>query len=187
MKLHERPVDRVRFGGRTYRVDADFRNVIRAMKILEDDTLWPDVRTEKTIRCFVRGRLPKDQDGLLEAVFRAILGEAKGSGQQVISFEKDADMIYAAFWQAYGIDLHQRRLHWWSFRALLANLPGSTRLAEVIDIRTRPVPAPNKHNKEQRAALMRAKSAVAIRQEVSPQQSADNLASILLGIAEKMR
>lgn len=186
MKLHERPVDSVRFGGKTYRIDADFRSVMRAMEIMEDKTLWPDIRTEKALRCFIRGRLPHDRAGLLDAIFRALLGEGK-AGKRVLSYEQDADMIFAGFWQAYGIDLFRDRLHWWAFRALLANLPENTRMAEVIAIRTRPVPAPNKHNKEQRAALMRAKTAVAIKTDVTPQQSADNLAAVLIAMAEKMR
>lgn len=186
MKLHESPVDSVRFGGKTYRIDADFRSVMRAMEIMEDQTLWPDIRMEKALRCFVRGRLPRDRGGLLDAIFRALLGEGK-AGKRVLSYEQDADMIFAGFWQAYGIDLFHARLHWWAFRALLANLPENTRMAEVIAIRTRPVPAPNKHNKEQRAALMRAKAAVAIKSDVAPQQSADNLAAVLIAMAEKMR
>lgn len=187
MKLHERPVDSVHFGGRTYRIDADFRNVLRAIDIMDDATLWPDIRTEKALRCFVRGRLATDRAGLLEAVLRAVMGESKGSGKRVMDYDKDADMIFAAFWQAYGIDLHHDRLHWSAFRALLANLPDDTRMMQVVDIRTRPVPAPNRHNKGQRAALMRAKAAVALKPAITPQQSADNLAAVLIAMAEKMR
>lgn len=111
----------------------------------------------------------------------------KGSGPVSISFSVDADRIIAAFWQAYGIDLTKERLHWWVFVALLDNLPDDTRMMKVAHIRTCPVPAPNKYNKEQRAALMRAKAAVALKPAITPQQSADNLAAVLTAMAKKMR
>lgn len=60
-------------------------------------------------------------------------------------------------------------------------------MMKVAHIRTCPVPAPNKYNKEQRAALLRAKAAVALKPNITPQQSADNLAAVLIAMAEKMR
>lgn len=127
--------------------------------------------------------------GLLDTIFRAILGQEKlkGNGPVSISFSVDADRIIAAFWQAYGIDLTKERLHWWVFVALLDNLPDDTRMMQVAHIRTRPLPAPNMYNKELRAALIRAKAAVALKPNITPQQSADNLAAILIAMAEKMR
>ena len=43
------------------------------------------------------------------------------------------------------------------------------------------------YNKEQRAALLRAKAAVALKPDITPQQSADNLAAVLIAMVEKMR
>lgn len=189
MKLYEKPVDRVTFEGKTYPIDADFRNVLRSQDILANEDYLPFIRVEKALRCFTGAALPDDRKGLLDAIFRAVLGQEKlkGSGPVSISFSVDADRIIAAFWQAYGIDLTKERLHWWVFVALLDNLPDDTRMMKVAHIRTCPVPAPNKYNKEQRAALMRAKAAVALKPDITPQQSADNLAAVLIAMAEKMR
>ena len=73
-----------------------------------------------------------------------------------------------------------KRLHWWVFVALLDNLPDDTRMMKVAHIRTCPVPAPTKYNKEQRAALLRAKAAVALKPDITPQQSADALGAAIL-------
>ena len=41
MKLYEKPVDRVEFEGKTYPIDADFRNVLRSQDILADNAYLP--------------------------------------------------------------------------------------------------------------------------------------------------
>lgn len=53
-------------------------------------------------------------------------------GEILLDYRADAELIFAAFWEAYGIDLLDERLelHWHKFLALLAGLHG-TRLNEV--------------------------------------------------------
>ena len=73
-------------------------------------------------------------------------------------------LIGNLFQQAYGIDLYaDKSLHILRFRALLQAIPKSTRLSEIIGIRAAKIPAPNKHNQEQIAELMRLKSLYALR------------------------
>lgn len=51
-------------------------------------------------------------------------------------FDADADLLYAAFWQAYRLNLSVAPLHWWQFRALLGSLPEKCRFCKVIEYRT---------------------------------------------------
>lgn len=54
----------------------------------------------------------------------------------VLDYELDADLIYAALLGQYGIDLLEvRELHWHKFLALLKGLNGSTKLREVMEYR----------------------------------------------------
>lgn len=56
----------------------------------------------------------------------------------VIDFDEDANLIYASFLQAYGIDLYDvdpEGLHWYKFRALLQGIPPDTQLSRLIEIR----------------------------------------------------
>ncbi|XRJ96589.1 Gp15 family bacteriophage protein [Latilactobacillus sakei] len=55
----------------------------------------------------------------------------------LISFSLDAKYIYAAFVQAYNIDLIEQQgvLHWVKFSALLNTLPDTTLMRQIIDIR----------------------------------------------------
>lgn len=55
-------------------------------------------------------------------------------GPRVIDYDIDADMIWAAIFQVYGIDLAECEVHWHKVRAMLAALPGS-RLEEVMGYR----------------------------------------------------
>ena len=51
-------------------------------------------------------------------------------------FAVDGPLIWAAFWQVYGIDLRTARLHWWDFMALLRSLPDECRICKIIEYRT---------------------------------------------------
>lgn len=58
-----------------------------------------------------------------------------GSAVPLVDWEVDADLIYAAFLQAYGIDLLTADLHWHRFRALFDALPDDTLMVKVIQWR----------------------------------------------------
>ena len=59
---------------------------------------------------------------------RPIGGE---SSERVVDFEQDADLIYAAFFQQYGIRLTTADLHWHEFLALFRGLK-ETKLNDVM-------------------------------------------------------
>lgn len=63
--------------------------------------------------------------------------QPKRDGEQLVSFLFDAKYIYAAFMQAYDIDLieQQGSLHWAKFSALINALPDNTLMRQIIDIR----------------------------------------------------
>ena len=88
--------------------------------------------------------------------------KAERTGERVTSFVQDADMIRAAFWQEYGVNLYRDSLHWFEFVALLQNLPSGNRYTDVLGIRSQELPAANKYNAKEREALMRAKAACAL-------------------------
>jgi hypothetical protein len=64
---------------------------------------------------------------------QAPAGKAKAG--QIYGFEQDANYIYAAFLQAYGLNLLTTPLHWWVFCALLESLPDDTRLMQIMGYR----------------------------------------------------
>ena len=161
MKLQDRLPDGVTVDGRFYRLDLDFRNVLRMMDELTREDVMPEAREYNALRCLTRR--PRNVSKVLAAV-RELLFEKppKRDGPRVTDFVQDAGMIRAAFRQAYGIDLYRDRLHWLEFRELLNAIPEGSRYSEVVGIRARPIPPATKWNAEERSWLLKAKADVAL-------------------------
>lgn len=94
------------------------------------------------------------------------------------SYEHDADYIYSAFMQAYGLDLTHQPLHWWQFRALFRSLPEDTQLVKIIGYRTMKLPA--KMSKEQRQHYEKLKRVYALPQSADRQQLESDLNNLLM-------
>lgn len=125
---------------------ADYRNMIRFEQILDDDSLT-DVQKTMLGVSQLFDELPPD--GFERAVDRLQWFYSRGkampsegtqqSGKKAVrayDLTYDASCIYAAFRQAYQIDLTEiSYLHWWAFLALLENLPDSTAMAQRMQLR----------------------------------------------------
>ncbi len=161
MKLQDNLPDGVTVDGKFYKLDFDFRNVLRMMEELDRDDLMPEARYYNALKCL--SKRPKNARKVLEAVKGLLFQEKpKKDAQKVTDFVQDAGMIRAAFRQAYGIDLYRVKLHWIEFSDLLNAIPEGSRYAEVGGIRARPMPAATKWNAEERKWLMKAKADVAL-------------------------
>lgn len=180
MKLQDRLPDGVTVDGRFYRLDFDFRNVLRMMETMARDDLMPDARDYLALKCLTRH--PRNVSKVLAEV-RALLFEKppKADAKKVTDFVQDAGLIRAAFRQEYGIDLYREKLHWIEFRELLNAIPEGNRYSEVIGIRVRPIPSPTKWNGEERAWLIKAKADVAL--DMSEEEREDKYQRDVAGIA----
>lgn len=56
------------------------------------------------------------------------------SGEKVVDYSVDADYIYSAFLEQYGIDLVESEIHWYKFQSLFRGLH-DTKLNEIISYR----------------------------------------------------
>ncbi|MBR5236169.1 MAG: hypothetical protein IKW06_02190 [Clostridia bacterium] len=132
----------VMLGGKSYAVYTDFRHWIQLESLLfeeEGDFL-------SKLPSLLRLCYPVLPDTIEEAVEGMVFfyegpgSSTKQSGgkeaRPVYSFVQDEVLIYAAFYQQYGIDLTSVALHWWQFKALLHGLSDQTQLAKVICYRT---------------------------------------------------
>ncbi len=187
MKLNERPPDSVLVGGKKYKVDFDFSTILTVFDVYKDDDLTEADKLELAVsllfrRSFLQRRV-RHKAEFVDAVFNVISGGKKGDGKRVIDFSQDAELIYAAFRQVYGIDLHHCRMHWLVFVALLGALPDNTRLSEVIQIRVKPFPTPNKHNGEEIAQLARLKNIYKIK--TAPEEETQNFQNGLMSIVKR--
>lgn len=159
LRLFDRLPNSIRVGDKRYRLNLDYRNVLKMMDIMDRKDLLPEARRWHAVRCVVRWRVPRKFNELYIAVIGLLFdqGEEHG-GDRITSFTQDADLIRAAFWQEYGVNLYRDKLHWFEFTALVRNLPSGNKYTDVLSIRTRDIPAPNKYNAKEREELMRMKA-----------------------------
>lgn len=167
MNIYDPYPDRVIIEDNEIMLDLRWDNVLRAIDILGmDEMSFPD-RTEAAC-AFLLANPSSDTPWnaesrvtLLNAIFE-LFPKGEEHTERVIDFHQDASMIRSAFYRI-GIDLLNSRIHFFQFLELLADLPKDTALMRTIDIRTRPLPKPNKDNREQIAELQRLKQKVAIK------------------------
>ena len=191
MKLQDTLPQSVRLGRKTYRLDLDFRNVLRMMDTLGRDDLIPEAREWQALKC-IMARPPKRRTKVVMLAVRLLLfkDSKEPTGKKMTDFVQDADLIRAAFLQDYGINLYRDKLHWFEFIGLLSCLPEGSRYAEILGIRARPMPKPTKYNAEERNWLAKAKAACAVQlsdkeRESRLQASMHRTAESLLTLAKR--
>lgn len=164
MKLFDSLPEGVTVGKRYFTCDFDFRNVLKMLDVMQREDIIPDARDYLCLRCVISRRIPSKIVSELYNEVCSILFEKRPetSGKRLTSYEQDAGLIRSAFRQVYHIDLFRDRLHWLEFIELLQNLPDGNRYEEIISIRARPIPAPNKYNQKEREWLIQAKQSVAL-------------------------
>lgn len=161
LNLAEAPPYSVEHNGVTYRLTPAFGNVLLMRDIAADDTLLDGEKVDLMLHLLLDGEYPTDPDLLLKICDTLFPAQKQDAGaQKAFDFHQDAELIYSAFLQAYGIDLIQERhrLHWWQFIALLHSLPDTTKFAEVVRIRLMPMPKATPYNQEQLQHIARLKA-----------------------------
>lgn len=176
MKLSDQLPRGVTVGRRFYRMDFDYRRVLMMLETMARGDLISEARDYLALRCVMKRppRRAASCAAALDAVRALLFPDAgkKHDEKRLTSFEQDADLIRAAFWQCYGVNLWRDKLHWLEFVALLSGLPDGSRYTEILGIRARPIPSANKYNQAEREWLIRAKAQCAL--EMSEEEQAQN-------------
>ena len=116
--------------------------------MLQDPELYDLEKIQTALQLYFPG-VVFDPDVLDEAISKMVWfyrcgapvpRESGGGGEisesrRAYDYDYDADLIYAAFMQNYGIDLYDTEyLHWWKFRALFKGLK-DTRINDIMGVR----------------------------------------------------
>lgn len=189
IKLHEHLPTEVDINGVPHKIDMSFDNVLGILEMLKDDRLSEVSKVMTGLKLLFDDMPVGTIDELIQIwieTFNNIVNrgevedefdyDIKGNpmpkrkeevSKNVMSFEEDADYIYASFLQDYNIDLieQQGKLHWYKFMALLNGLSDSTRLRKVIEIRQMPLPS-GKGSEKQRQEVEKLKRHYALKKEV---------------------
>lgn len=112
--------------GRVYNIKTDFKDWLR---LIETNDYKP---------LFI-GSIPLPTEMLMQELSSFLAGgelkKESSDSPQVVDFKHDADYIYAAFLQAYGINLINADMHWFEFLALFRALPEETAMQKIISYR----------------------------------------------------
>lgn len=147
-------------------VHTDFRRWILFLRLLEDEEVPDAVKPAAAARIVCRD--PELAPG--DVPVSSLLAFAAGGeetpaggegGDGIFDFAEDGERILASFYAVYGIDLTSARLHWWTFLALLRQLPPDSPFMRAVRLRTTD-PA-GIENDALRREIRRAKRAVRLR------------------------
>jgi hypothetical protein len=133
----------VEIEGQTVEIDSDFRAALRVILAFEDATL-ADLEKQAILLDNLYPTLPDNVGQAFEQGIKFLNGgevdpDDEGMpGPRLYSFERDANLIFAAFRQTHGIDLQAvAQLHWWVFLALFNDLGAETTFCQLISLRKR--------------------------------------------------
>lgn len=125
--------------GKDYPIRSDFRDCLRVLIACADNELTSQ---EKCL--VVLGNIYLEvPDDLEEASNKAnwFLNGGKdntvSTGESLFSWDKDSNLIYAAFRQTHHIDLSKEQLHWWEFLALFMDMGQDTAFCQLTSLRSR--------------------------------------------------
>lgn len=129
----------VRVNGEVYEVNTDFRVGLKIMQAFEDPKL-ASYEKQGIMVALLFQKKPTDFCAATAAAIKFLDGgrqKTESSTGRVFSFTKDADFIYSAFLQTYGIDLQTASLHWWAFTRMFADLSPDTTFERIVSLRVK--------------------------------------------------
>ncbi|WP_077735629.1 Gp15 family bacteriophage protein [Bacillus sonorensis] len=184
--------DYIEIEGTRYALNLSYDNVLRVLELFRDKDFSKEQRLEIAFDMLVIGTEDLDidlhgKDQIVSFILQDFLEiEFKSNNSpKYYDLTEDAAYIYASFLQDYGIDLieQQGKLHWKKFNALLSSLSDDTKFRKVVEIRRMKIPPLDKHNAEQRDAIIKAKQAYRLRGKEDPHLIADRIDNTLDQVA----
>lgn len=137
--------DFVEIGGKRYGVNTDFRTWLKIAAILTDANMEAGEKIVESVKlCYRRGTLPDNAEEAVKAMLDFYVGEKNkaqtrevktGKVTPMYDFENDSELIFAAFWAQYGIDLTETNLHWHKFMALFSGLGEEHKICKIMEWR----------------------------------------------------
>lgn len=194
MMIYRPLPDTLEYQGKPYHLTLSFDRVLEVL-YLQGEPLEEFEKLDLSLCLLIETEHDNDP-GLLQAVFDLLFDSKKidntsAKNEKCLDYIQDAGYIYAAFRQAYGINLYeeQGKLHWLEFVALLNALPSDTRLMEIVQIRLRPLPKPNKHNAEEIKEILKQKAAfkLPISDEERKEQSQSDLSRLVSSLERRAK
>lgn len=139
MNLVQKFPTAVNVSGEVCKVNTDFRVGLKIIQAFEDPRLT-NMERQGILIALLFPNQPKDFYGAVSTGIKFLdCGKPKRESTtgRVFSFTKDADFIYSAFLQTYGVDLQTADLHWWKFVNMFSDLSPETTFERIVSLRIR--------------------------------------------------
>ena len=140
--------DSVDIGGEEVKINSDFRTSILFELLIQDESIPEEERLYLALKLYYEN-IPEDAD-IEQYVDRMLwfyrggktieeikIKGSSGKSNRIYDYDIDAEYIYSAFMEQYGIDLQDiEYLHWWKFKALFTSLNENTQMAKIMQYRS---------------------------------------------------
>lgn len=169
-----------------YPVDLRFQTVLNVFEIMHKQEFSTNEKLRfATAMLFSGRRVPPVET--VNRLFEQYISTGKKGTHSTRSFDflQDGSYIYSSFRMDYGIDLFREKLHWMQFVSLFQGLSEHTKMREVMSIRQRKLPTPDKYNGELIANLLELKAYYAL--EITQEERERNIQNSLANLARALR
>ena len=177
------------YNGKKYKLNLAFDNIINMFDLFKTDILVSGEIAQFVLEMLIVNPIGVKSDAI-DMIFNDYINIAKKSNDnsmRVLDYKQDSMYIYSSFMADYGIDLfeQQGKLHWWKFVSLLSGLSEKSKMREIMGIRSRPLPEPNKYNQKEIANLIELKQYYAL--DISQDERERNFKQGIARLAENLK
>lgn len=142
-----------------YEINTNFSCSILFELIIQDEELSNEDKIYKALELYYP-TIPLNLDGAINKILwfyqcgkdlrtSKCNSSSNKKSKQIYSFKYDAEYIYAAFLDQFGIDLQDvEYLHWWKFKAMFNSLRSDNKIVEIMGYRA--IDITNDMTKEQK-------------------------------------
>ena len=132
--------DQIQVGDTVYDINADYRVILRIIRIQQQDDVMLMARNRRCLELFYKDGFPADDPMMYMWMFvrrcKSSEEDDRDNGSQTMCYYRDADVIMSSFRAQYGIDLNsQEFMHWYEFLMLVDGLGEDTPLMRRIHLR----------------------------------------------------
>ena len=159
--------------GREFPIRSDFRISIMFELLIGDNELTETQKLTQTLHLYY-DEIPANHNAAIEQVLNFYAcgkqhkktggsTKKKGITSTLYSFEHDDGMIFAAFYDQYGIDLNEiEHLHWWKFKAMFDALKSDNEIVKIMSYRATDLSTIKDKHERNRIARLKAIHAIPV-------------------------
>lgn len=143
----------VMIDGMEFSIRTDFRYCILFELLIQDSEVTDKEKVVEALKLFFE-EMPDNTEAAVDSILwfyscGNVDNVSRGNGKsheppdehktnqkRLYDFNVDAELIYAAFLDQYGIDLADAELHWWKFRALFNGLKSDNEFCKIVGYRS---------------------------------------------------